>query len=397
MGTVHEVFDAFLWRTVAAKFVRMDVNDQNERTARSLEEARITAQLDHPNVIPVYDLGLDASRGVFFCMKLLQGRSLLELVTDAHKEPLTRSSLRRLLTIVLRVCDALSFAHGRSVIHRDVKPDNVLVGTHGQVYLTDWGVALLKARSATSTSTEAAVQVPSNEHLEDSDRSFAGTVAYMAPEQTDGEVSRIDERTDVYGVGGILHHLLTGRAPHDDRNPLLALEKARKGRLPPLDGHGVWPELPPGLVEITRKALAPVAADRYQTVEELANELTRFLDGGGWFATQEFAPGTVIVAEGAPGHTAYLIVEGTCQVTKLVRGEQTAVRELRPGDVFGEMAVLGNQVRTASVTAKDRVVVKVVTRESLDSELSGSPILGTFMKALVDRFIDLEKRTMEKP
>jgi serine/threonine-protein kinase len=391
MGSVYEVFDGFLWRTVAAKFVRADVPDPEELASAFLEEARITAQLEHPNVIPVYDLGLDPARGVFFCMKLLRGRSLQELFADAHAGPLTRATLRRLLTVVLRVCDALSFAHGRGVVHRDVKPENVLVGSHGQVYLTDWGIALVKA--PVTPASGSAVELPPDARGTAGGKTLAGTVAYMAPEQAGERLAEVDARTDVYGLGGILHHLLTGRAPHEEANVVRSLESARRGTVRPIQPNSAWPDVPPGLVEIALKALSADPAARHQTADEFADELVGFLDGGGWFATEEFAAGSAIVTEGEPGDTAYIIVEGRCRVSKLVGETDTFVRELGPGDVFGETAVLATRTRTASVVAIDHVLVKIVTREALESELSGSPILGSFMRALVDRFVDLERRS----
>ena len=389
MGTVHEVFDDFLGRTVAAKFVRADAVEPEEYASAFLDEARTTALLEHPNVIPVHDLGLDAERGLYFCMRLVRGRTLQELVAETHQKPISRAGLRRVLQVVLRVCDAVAFAHGRGVIHRDVKPDNVLVGSHGQVYLTDWGIALLKDPDALKDAGAGSAQHPSWS----SRGAFAGTVAYMAPEQASARLEAIDERTDVYGIGGILHFLLTGKAPHEHDNVVRALEHARTGALRPFDEHPAWPELPPGLMEIASRALAPDPAARYQTAADLAEEIGLFLDGGGWFATREFAPGAVIVAEGEYGDSAYIVVEGSCTVSKRVAGQESFLRTLEAGDVFGEAAALSTRVRTATVTAASRVVVKVVTREALESELDASPWLGSFVRALAERFVELDKKS----
>jgi serine/threonine-protein kinase len=391
MGTVHEVFDDFLSRTVAAKFVRADAVEPEEYAAAFLDEARTTALLEHPNVIPVHDLGFDAERGLYFCMRLVRGRTLQELITDTHRQPISRAGLRRVLSVVLRVCDAISFAHGRGVIHRDVKPENVLVGSHGQVYLTDWGIALLKNPDALREGEPGAGAL---QHPQWSSRgAFAGTVAYMAPEQAMARLEEIDERTDVYGIGGILHFLLTGKAPHEDSNIVRALEHSRTGAVHPFTEHPAWPDLPPGLMELTLKALAPNPANRYQTAADLAEDLGLFLDGGGWFATREFPPGAVIVAEGEYGESAYIVVEGTCTVTKRVAGQDSFLRSLKAGDVFGEAAALSTRVRTATVTAEGRVLVKVVTREALESELAASPWLGAFVKALAERFVELDKKS----
>jgi serine/threonine-protein kinase len=309
---------------------------------------------------------------VFFTMDLVEGETLTNVIDTLHEAPLVGADLERVLLVILKVCDAVEFAHSRGVIHRDIKPDNIMVGGHGQVYLMDWGVALERGEPAS--------------------RGVVGTAAYMSPEQAWGKVTETDERSDIYGLGGILYEILTGRGPHFSEDTREALQHARAGTVEPPEHLAIWPELPPGLCQIALKAMAGDPADRYQCVAELRTDIQQFLRGGGWFSTRDCRPGEVIISEGDAAESAYIIVEGRCEVVKMIGGETVSVRELGPGEVFGETAVLTNQARTATVVAVGRAVLKVVTRESLEAELQRNPWLGAFVRALAERFRDVDSQ-----
>jgi eukaryotic-like serine/threonine-protein kinase len=363
MGRIDAAYDPVIGRRVALKSLHSELREEAQAVAKFAEEARITGQLEHPNVVPIYDLAESASEP-FIVMRLVQGKSLTQLL--AHTETPTTSTeatdlLQHFIEIVLRLCDALSFAHSRGVVHCDVKPDNIMVGEHGQVYLMDWGVAL------TARSREA----------------FTGTVAYMAPEQLLGRVDDIDERTDVFGLGGVLHEIMTGKPPNDGYPAMTAAYTTRRRTLEP---HRLWTRLPPELCRISAKALAPKREDRYPNVSALRADLERFTRGGGWFDSLTAEPGESIVTEGEPGDTAYIVESGVCEVWKNMQGRRTLIRRLGPGDVFGEAAVFTGGPRTASVVAVDRVSLKVITGDSLNRELDRNPILAGFVRSLATLF-----------
>src|SRR3954467_11679832 len=144
MGSVRRAYDTLLRREVAMKVSDPRSPDYAETALQFMEEAQITGQLDHPNIVAIHDLGTgDDRRGVYFTMKLVEGETLTEQIASLQRSEYDHRSVERILQIILKVCDALSFAHARGVIHRDLKPDNVMVGSHGQVFLMDWGVALI--------------------------------------------------------------------------------------------------------------------------------------------------------------------------------------------------------------------------------------------------------------
>src|SRR5690606_32058990 len=167
---VHRVFDRRLHRHAALK--RPADNASDEALARFLDEARVMSRLDHPNVVPVYDVSSADEGGPSILMKLVEGRTLAAILDEQRGVPLVEGRLEPLLEIVLKVCDAVSYAHSRGVIHRDLKPSNVMVGSHGQVYVMDWGLAAIRDARAAATPTDAV------EHS-DTSTALCGTLAYM--------------------------------------------------------------------------------------------------------------------------------------------------------------------------------------------------------------------------
>ncbi len=393
IGRIEAALDPVLGRRVAIKVLHGELSSDEQALGKFSAEAQITGQLDHPNIVPIHDLGEDDS-GPFIVMKLVKGKTLGQLINDARATTPRPDELQRFVRIVLRLCDALSFAHSRGVIHCDLKPENVMVGGHGEVYLMDWGVALLTslrpkaAEPSEGAEYEELVRISFNDSGDSS--TFRGTPAYMAPEQLFGRVNEIDERTDVFGLGAVLYEIMTGDPPNDRARLLLG---ARDDAPPPLPNKSpLWPHLPPELWRITSRALSPRREQRYPDVGSLAAELEQFLSGGGWFETRIFPAGASIVSEGEQGTTAYIIERGECDVFKLIDGQQTFVRRMKVGDVFGEMAVLSGAPRTASVTAVGEVVVKVITGDSLTRELDRNPWLAAFVRSLAERFRQADAR-----
>jgi len=391
MGSVHRVFDRALMRTAAQKRLNSAARLLPGARARFLEEAQITGQLDHPNIVPVYDIGVDESGGVgSISMKLVRGKTLRELSADAHESGLTGPHIEALLQVFLKVCDALSFAHSRGVLHRDLKPDNVMVGSHGQVYLMDWGIASLRAGSRPSAlQINAKVLGGSDEDRLDGDAAIVGTPAYMAPEQALG--GELDERTDVFGMGAILYRILTNRAPFAAKSSELALTLARSGSLVPPEERAPTLKLPPGLCRITMKALSPERERRHPSVDALREEIATFLKGGGWFRTLAFSRGTVIVREGDAPDAAYIINHGTCEAYKTEANERRPLRQMRAGEVFGESSIFTSQPRTASVVAVTDVEVTEITLDALEQELGGHSWTNTFVRALAERFLSVDR------
>jgi serine/threonine protein kinase len=246
MGVVYLARDRELAREVALKVVRVPEPSPDERT-RLLREARILASLEHPGIVPVHDAGELPDGRVFYVMKHVRGERL-----DAHART---TPLPELLRAFRQVCEAVAFAHGRGVLHRDLKPQNVMLGAFGEVLVLDWGVAKVRGEAAPASSgNHAAAEIAASDTATGT---VAGTPGYMAPEQLAGAAT--DDRTDVYGLGGILHFLLLGEHP----STTVAPER--------------WAEVPAPLRAICARARAADPAQRYASCSALADDVANYL------------------------------------------------------------------------------------------------------------------------
>jgi len=376
MGHVHPATDRNLLRRVALKRLDKAYADSADYRHGFIAEAQITGQLEHPNIVPVHELSIDEHGVPFFTMKLVQGISLSRWL-EAH--PLGTERLERGLEILLKVCDAVAYAHHRGVIHRDLKPDNVMVADFGQVYLMDWGLArLTKTHPASSARQDKPGPV--------------GTPAYMAPEQARGNPAVMDERTDVFGLGAMLYELVSGKLPYGRPAPArVIMLRAHLGEIVPLEtaAPGAVPRNLQGIIE---QALHPEPDHRYQSVIELQKDLRAFLRGGLYLPRRNFAPGELIMREGEVGDAAYLIVSGRCHAFRHVGGERESLAIMNAGDVFGEMSLLLGEPRAASVEAIESVTTLIVDPHTLSQGLGADGWAGALVRALAHRFRELERQ-----
>ena len=233
MGSVLKGRDPDLGRDVAIKVLREDLRDNGDLVRRFVEEAQIGGQLQHPGVVPIYELGTFADQRPFFSMKLVKGQTLADLLA-ARSGP--ADDLPRFLSIFAAIAQTMAYAHTRGVIHRDLKPSNVMVGSFGEVQVMDWGLAKVLPRGGVVDDAKAGKEPPQETLIatarsgSDTDLSHAGSVlgtpSYMAPEQARGETDRIDERADVFALGSILCEILTGSPAFTGRSSSEILRKA---------------------------------------------------------------------------------------------------------------------------------------------------------------------------
>ncbi len=366
-GEVVRVFDNRLRREVALK--RLTTNPRNFSGAIESfwAEARVTSQLEHPHIVPVHAMGVDGSATPYFTMKAVDGLTLTRWLAarDAVDQPSV--VLADALDVLLKVCDALSLAHARDIAHCDIKPANIMIGAHGQVYLMDWGIAQTVGSLA----------------------KLAGTPSFMPPEVASG--GRLSAATDVFAVGAVLYYILARRPPYHAANVVDALAQVRASVwTEPVTPSGRPP--PAGLIEILRRAMDPDPGRRYANAGELAKSLRAFLRGGQHLPEQVFAAGSWVLRQGDPGAEAYIIVSGQARAWRDVQGVPTALRDMGPGEVFGEYAILSSRPRSASVEAVTELRVLAIGREQLEAGLGMHSWVGTVVRAIADRFAELEAR-----
>jgi WD40 repeat protein len=266
MGRVLRAEDRRLRRPVAVKEL---IDNHAVARQRFLREAELTARLQHPSIVPVYEAGFWPDGRPFYAMKFITGRSLRELIADGG----TLEARLTLLPHVVAVADAINYAHSHGIVHRDLKPTNVVVGEFGETMVVDWGLGKDLAKGADATDTSVAA--PSAPPLETVSGEVVGTPAFMAPEQAAGEP--VDERADIYAVGAILYNVLCGEPPYVGANGAEVL--SRVGSSDPLPVETREPSVPRDLVAIVTRAMARDRTRRYRTMRELATDLKRFQTG----------------------------------------------------------------------------------------------------------------------
>ena len=240
MGIVYDARQTSIDRNVAVKMLKAKTAGNQKQRAKFLAEAVVTGELDHPNIVPIYDVGANSEGALFYSMKKVQGTPWLKVIKQ--------KSIPENLEILMKIADAVGFAHARGVVHRDLKPDNVMLGEFGEVLVMDWGLAqpskaFRKSSSITETNT------------------MGGTPAYMAPEMTTGPIDRIGPASDVYLLGAMLFEILTGTPPHVAKNAMKCLMAAARNEITPTEKKGE-------LMDIAMRAMATNPEDRFPEVKQ---------------------------------------------------------------------------------------------------------------------------------
>lgn len=283
-GVLRSCYDRGLNRWVAIKTLHAkSARDPIERK-RLIREARVTAQLQHPNTVPVYELGANYTGDLYFTMKNIEGENLFEIIQGRARRAAERAaegsggrdevfSLDQLLDTLVQASNALHYAHTHGVIHRDVKPENILVGTYGEVYLMDWGVAFVKGMTNDPNSEDLHDEILFERLTITGKR--PGTPLYMSPEQVAGDP--IDERTDVFSMGVVLYEALATHEPFRGENVQETFHNIRHFDPQPPSAHAVG-RVPRELDRICLQALAKEPGDRYQSAAEFVADIRQFRD-----------------------------------------------------------------------------------------------------------------------
>ena len=370
MGIVLRVIDADIRREVAKKVMLTD-EASDEKLMRFIEEGQVTGQLEHPNIVPVHELGLDDEGRAYFTMKLVKGRSLQEVLDglrEGGRESEESYGLGDLLSIFLKVCDGVGYAHSRGVIHRDLKPANIMIGEFGEVLVMDWGLA--KVAGVPDRRSEDLVRSVRTEEGSAAtvDGQIQGTLSYMPPEQAAGEVESIGPHSDIYSLGAILYEMLCLEPPVQGQSVFEAVLKITDGEIDPPEERSPQRSIPRELSAIAMKALAKGIEERYDNATSLAKDIRLYLEGRAVSAKEDTLIealtklirrnkqvfGTAVIA------AALLLALGVYSFFRIVSARDTAVRAQDEAEESARLAVAARQeaerARREAVEAREQVV-----------------------------------------
>ncbi len=286
LGQVSVAIDRELDRPVALKEIQARHADEPQSRARFVQEGQITGKLEHPGIVPVYGLGHDPTGRPFYAMRFIQGDSLQDALRDYHRDESFKkdverrlSRFRELLRRFTDVCNAIAYAHSRGVLHRDLKPGNIMLGPFGETLVVDWGLA--KPVGSEASGEPGQIDRPvrlsgTGESSETMPGTGIGTPAFASPEQLRGDLDRLGPPTDIYGLGATLYSVLTGRPPVEGSDLFEVVARVERGDIPP--PRSIDPTIPAPLEAICKRAMALKPEDRYESAKALAADVTRWLD-----------------------------------------------------------------------------------------------------------------------
>jgi len=277
MGEIWLAQDEKIGRQVALKKLKTGRDTEN---LRFFVEAQITGQLEHPNIVPLHDLGFDDHGCPYYVMKFIRGRRLREAITQFHTRDIAGDwsedvEFRRLLEVLVSVCNVVAFAHSKGVLHRDIKPDNVMLGAFGETLVVDWGLA--KVIGQAEAPRASGVYLSTSGSTATQDGAIVGSPYYMSPEGAEGHSEAVDQTSDVYLLGATLYEVLTDRPPRHGSSNWELIDQARHSR--PITPRTVNHRIPPAIEAICLKAMSFRKQDRYASPLEMAADIERYLAG----------------------------------------------------------------------------------------------------------------------
>jgi serine/threonine protein kinase len=396
IGKVHAVFDNFLQRVVAHKSMKQEhLNNQNIlRTFGN--EIKLMGRLSHPGILPVYDAMVGDYGEPSYIMRYAEGQDLAALMQmPKGKLESVAIPLEQSVRILVKLCETLAYAHDHGVLHLDLKPENIMLGRYGEVLIMDWGAARVydtaKFEAGIKDHTGDGVEI---EYKHENRNLLIGTPAYMSPEQLKSPRDQLTPPSDIFSIGILFYQMITGQHPFKER----VFEKlsAKIDSFNPPAAHEVNPDVPYSISRICERMLKKKPEERYQGFREVIKDIDDYQRSGAGAPTRNYAPGETIFKEGDPSNFVCIVVSGNVEISVRKDGKQHVIARLGPNEPFGELAALTGKARTATATALEASVIRMISKQDIAVEIENlSPWVGSMVKALSKRFIDNSERLLK--
>lgn len=376
---IFNCFDEELNRIVALKQLRKEYVSNQNIVNSFLNEAKLLSFIEHPGVMMLYDIFLDENGAPAYTMKLIKGSNLrweYEIKTRAQ-----------LLNIFIKLCETLSSVHDHGVIHLDLNPENIMLGSYGEVVIIDWGNARIFDDKPYKESLQFIYEAPEPPACDQS-ALYNSISRYYSPEQVSKHTDTFSPSSDIFSMGIILYEMLSGLAPFSAKDSLSLSQQIQNCNVKPL--HECCSDIPLLLSQICAKMMEKDPYKRYHSFNAILTDLDRFQNSGQAFFKRVLLPGDVLFREGDEGDFAFIILSGKLEVSRMSNGYKVVLAHLKKEEIGGELALFTNEPRSATITAVEATTISLLSRESVENELVKlSPWVQKMIYGLSKRFIKL--------
>ncbi|HEY3488282.1 MAG TPA: protein kinase [Gammaproteobacteria bacterium] len=396
IGKVHAVFDTFLQRVVAHKVMKQEHLANNNILQTFGNEIKLMGRLSHPGILPVYDAMLGDNGEPAYIMRYAEGEDLAALLQmPKGKLDSVALPLEQAVRILLKLCETLAYAHDHGVLHLDLKPENIMLGRYGEVLIMDWGAArvydTVKYEASIKQHTGDSVHI---EHQHENRNLLIGTPAYMSPEQLKSPRDQLTPASDIFSIGTLFYQMITGVHPFKERVFEKLSDKIARYTPPP--AHEVNADIPHNISRICEGMLQKKPEERYASFREIIKDIDDYQRSGAGSPTRNYAAGEIIFKEGDPSDFVCIVVSGSVEISVRNNGKTKAIARLGANEPFGELAALTGNPRTATATAVEASVIRMISKQDIAVEIENlSPWVGSMVKALSKRFIDNSERLLK--
>lgn len=396
VGKVRSVFDTYLQRVAACKELNSSHHSNPNVVQTFVNEMKLMGHLNHPGILPIYDAYLGDANDPSYVMGLANGEDLASMLrmntVNGDGSPLP---LERAVRIIVKLCETLTYAHDRGIIHLDLKPANIMVGHYGEVWIMDWGTARLheyeKYRESLKQEIDHAELI---DYQHEDENLFIGTPKFMSPEQTRKRRDQLNYASDIFSVGIIFYQMLTGVHPFKAGDLDKLMDKICHWDPPQV--FEVNPDIPINLSRICAKMMKKDLNERYSSFKAVMQDIDEYQNSAAGFPTRTFEAGEVIFREGDPSEYVCIVVTGCVGISINIDGTHKTVARLGSNEPFGELAALTGKPRTATAAALEKSVVRVMRKEDIDDEIKKlSPWVGGIVQVLTTRFVEINEKLLQ--